>query len=261
MSRHLWLTLTASLVLGLCVSLPAQEKQDKEPKKKGDAPTGQLLKSKDSLLTDGDKGATEVKAKKPDAALAPDIQSLRDSKDPGAVEIVALYNEIDRAYTEMATARNVATGEDREARKAKRDIKGYEATIKRQTRKLEIAVDHFGRPFEKDYSAAKQKFDVLNARAKQLEEQGHEKRATEAYQQANRYTGQMESAKRQLDAVRSFLYFQSAEGLELGGDADVADESLKATGEGADPAAEGKPKGDAEHAGKSPKAKGIKYRY
>ena len=86
-------------------------------------------------------------------------------------------------------------------------------------------MDKFTRPLEKDYEANKSKYDALREKAVQYEKQGQEKKATELYQQADRYTGRMEGAKRQLETAKSFLYFESAQELgNLGGDDDGDDD-------------------------------------
>jgi uncharacterized phage infection (PIP) family protein YhgE len=225
MNPTLWLRLVAGGLLGLClVASAADEKKDRDRdgrKRAGDAP-GQA--GKPAGKPDADQGKEEDgdKPKKPDV-LAADLEAFRDSKDPAAMEIVALHNEIDKAYTELATARNVALGGDREAKKAERDAKTLESKIKRGLKKLESEVGKYVRPLEKDYEETKGKHDALIEKADQLSQQGQEKKAAAQEQQAKRYTGKIEGLKRQIDTVKSFLYFDSAEGIDLGGDDDGDD--------------------------------------
>jgi tetratricopeptide (TPR) repeat protein len=198
------------------MALSAQEKKDN--KQKGDEKPAE---EKGGKAEKGDKGE---KAGKPDVR-AVDVDGFRKSKDPAVVEIITLYDQIDKWYTELATAKNVAAGDDREARKAKGDVKAYETKIRRQLGKLEDAVDKYTKPLEKAYDQNKSQYDALRGKAEQYEKQGQDKKATDLYQQADRYTGKMEGAKRQLDTAKSFLYFESAQGMgNLGGGDDDDDD-------------------------------------
>jgi hypothetical protein len=217
MARNLALRLATGLLLALCIVLPAQEKREKEGSatKKGGATTGLLLRGKEK------REAAEGKAEKPTASPE-DVNAFRQRKDPAAVAIVELYGEIDKAYTELRTAMNVASGDDKQARKAKTEVKTLEDKIKRQTRLLTSAVTKFAQPVEREYRMTKGKYDELQERARAFEEQKQEKRATATYQQADRYNAQLDASKRLLATVRSFLYFESAEGLEPNDEANEA---------------------------------------
>jgi len=224
MIRDLWLRLATCALIAVSLTLPAQEKKDREGRKKAtEEGADKEVKGKAGEKA-GDKGvAEEGKSKKPDV-LETSLQAFRRSQDPDVIEIVALYDEIEKCYAELATARNVASGEDKEARKAEKDVKGLEGRIKRQMRKLEGDVDKYTRPMRKDYEETKRKYDGLREKGDQLSEQKQEKRATGLYQQADRLTGKMEGLKRQLDTAEWFLCFDNAvpiAGLEDGDDDDA----------------------------------------
>jgi hypothetical protein len=219
MTRNLWLSLTTSFLVALCISLSAQEKKEREPKKKGPEAAESAVKGKEKAAAE--VVAKEAEVKKP-VANPEDVEAFRKRRDPDALEIVALYQEVDKGYTDLRTAMNVATGDDKEAKKAKTEVKALESKVKRQLRKLQDKVEKLAKPFDKIYEEAKRNYDLQRDRAKQLEEQGQEKKATAYYQRADRFTGQMEGAKRQGDTLRFFLYFESAEGLDLGNDVDDA---------------------------------------
>jgi DNA repair exonuclease SbcCD ATPase subunit len=215
MTRALGLRLAVLLLVAIGLSLPAEEaKENQAPKKKGGAASAQAAKPTDKAAVDKE-GVAEAPVATPE-----DVEAFRKREDPAAVEIVTLHDEIDKAYTDLRTAINVAAGDDKQARKAKTEIKALEARIRRQTRKLEAAVEKVAMPIDRDYKSTKRKYDGLQEKAKAFEDQKQEKRATATYQQADRYTGQMEAAKRTLEAVRSFLTFESAEGIELSSDRD-----------------------------------------
>jgi len=209
MTRTVWFRLTTTLLVTFCVGLSSAETKEK----------GKAAKSAEKAVKAEDEVADKAeKAEKP-VAKPEDVDAFRKRTDVAAVEIVTLHDEIDKAYTDLRTAMNVAQGDDKEARKARNEIKTLEARIKRQSRKLETAVAKLVQPIERDYKGAKAKYDVLEERAAQYEEEKREKNATATHQQAARYTAQLDAAQRTLDAVRSFLTFESAEGLDLGSDA------------------------------------------
>jgi hypothetical protein len=213
------LGLAAVILLGFGLLLAADERKERDSKKRSAEAADQADKG---AKADGekDKEGAGGKAKKPEAN-AVDMEAFRKSKDPAAMEIVALYGEVDKAYAELATARNVALGDDREARKAEREGRTLESKIKRQLKKLEGEVEKYVRPLEKDYEENKRKYESLKTRGDQLSEQGQAKRATEQYQQADRYTGKVEGLKRQIDTAKAFLYFENAVAIE--GDDDDGD--------------------------------------
>lgn len=225
MIRDLWLRLGTCVLVAVSLTLAGEEKREREGRKKGEEAAEKQAKEaveKQAKGKEAEKGAADEKTKKPDVRPE-DVESFRKSKDPETMEIVALYDEIEKYYAELATARNVADGEDKEARKAEKDVKSYESKIKRQTRKLESAVEKFTRPLRKDYEEAKGKYDSLREKGDQLSDQKQEKRATALYQQADRLTGKMESSKRRLDVAQWFLVFDNAvpiAGLEDGDDDD-----------------------------------------
>lgn len=218
----------ASVLLGACLAVSAaDEKRDRgDSKKRAGDPAEQAAKAVQKAEAEAKAkggGGDEAKGKKPEV-LAADLERFRNSKDPAAVEIVALHGEVDKAYTELATARNVALGDDREAKKAERDAKTLESKIKRGLKKLEDSVEKYVRPLQRDYDENKAKYDALKAKGDQLSDQGQEKKATAQYQQADRYTGKIEEYRRQIETAKSFLYFDSAEGVKLSDDDDDKDE-------------------------------------
>jgi hypothetical protein len=223
MTRKWWFRLTAVLFLTVCVLVSAEDRNTRpRDTRRKSTDTGQhLVNSKDK----GKAGASEqgkdmpqaeagAEAKEP-AASPEDIDAFRKRQDPDAVEIVGLYNEIDKAYTDLRTALNVSKGSDREARKAKGEIRGLETTIKRQTHKLKAAVEKYAGPIEREYKATKAKYDSLQEKARQMEEQKQDKKATALHQQADTYNTELDSSKRLAAAARSFLHFESAEGIEV----------------------------------------------
>ena len=218
MTRTVWLRLATCILVTLGVSLSALEEREKAAggkRDKGAGAAGQGIPKEKAA------GQGEEMAVKP-AANPEDVEAFRKRGDTAAVEIVTLHDEIDKDYTDLRTAMNVAMGDDKEARKAKNEIKTLEAKIKRQSRKLKAAVEKLVLPIDRDYQATTRKYDGLQEKAKQFEDQKQDKRATATYQQADRYTAQIDAAKRTMEAARSFLTFESAEGLELGDDADDA---------------------------------------
>jgi|GEM_PF-3143049 len=231
MMRMKQVRVLASVLLGLCLAVSgAEEKKDRarDSKKHTGDPADVAAKAVEKADAEAkEKEAGDAKGKKPEVP-ADAMEAFRNSKDPAAMEIVALHNEVDKAYTELATARNVALGGDKEAKKAERDAKALESKIKRGLKKLEGEVEKYVRPLGRDYDENKGKYDALKAKGDQLSDQGQEKKATAQYQQADRYTGKIEGLKRQIDTAKAFLYFESAEGVSLDdGDDDDGDKDAK----------------------------------
>ena len=184
--RRVWLSRIVILaLLAGGVVLTAAEGRGKSSRKKGDG--------------EGEKAAEKAAVEKKELPRAVYIDQFRKAKDPESMEIVALHDEIDQYYAELTTVRNVAAGEDREARKAEREVKGLETKIKRQVRKLEAAVEKYTRPRRKEHDETRRKYEELREKGDKLGEQGQDRKATETYQLADRLTGPLESMKRQIE--------------------------------------------------------------
>ena len=152
-----------------------------------------------------DKDAGEAELKRPKVHER-HLESAR--KNRGLHEIVSLHDEIQGYYHEMANLK--AIGDPREKRKAERKIERLESKIKRQKRKLEREAERKLKPYEKTYEKNKAKFDALKDQAKELEEAGKADKATKYHQEAAKYSGPMQGAKRQIDIIRWFLFFDEA---------------------------------------------------
>lgn len=220
----LWLRLATCLCIAVCLSLSAEEKKEREVKKKGTEVGNKAAKGKEKaekaeLKAEEKEEAEEVgkKAEMPDVDPA-DVERFRQRKDPAAVEIYTLYDEIDKLYTELRTATNVAMGDDKEARKAKTEVKALQGKARRQKKKLDDAVGKLVTPLERSYKLTKGKFDALEEDANKLRDKGQEKAATGKDQQAARLNEEVSGAEKTLKVLRSFQYFESADGLDLGGD-------------------------------------------
>jgi hypothetical protein len=135
------------------------------------------------------------------------IEQARKSKSMR--EIVALHDGIREAYAELTNLK--ALEEPREARKAKRKIARLEARIQRDRKKLEKLVAQKAKPLKKIYRKNKAKLDDYTARAKKHEAQGKTDKALQLHQQAAKFSGPAESAKRKIDILEWFLFFDDEE--------------------------------------------------
>jgi hypothetical protein len=135
------------------------------------------------------------------------IEQARKSK--GLREIVSMHDEIAEYYRELATLK--AIEDPREARRAERKIDRLESKIDRGKRKLEREVERERKPIEKDYEENKEKYESLKAKAEELEAADKADKATRYHQEAAKYSGPMQSAKRRIDILNWFLFFDAEE--------------------------------------------------
>ena len=131
-------------------------------------------------------------------------------KDPAVQAIVKLHGEIQANYDELAKLK-AKLGDPKEGSNAAREVRAIEPRIERDRRKIEKLVADYLKPFQKAYDENKGKYDMNKSRAAKLEEQGLDKRAVSFHQDAGKFTGAMESAKREIDLTRWHLFFETGE--------------------------------------------------
>ena len=131
------------------------------------------------------------------------IERARESKS--FKPIVELYDGIQLAKNEIATLK--AIEDPKEARKAERRIRRLEGQSTRDYRKLEKLIEKKLKPYDKKYREAKRKYDTNKAKAAKMEDSGQADKATRYHQEAAKYSGPMEGAKRQIDILTWFMFF------------------------------------------------------
>lgn len=144
-------------------------------------------------------------------------------QDEEVREIVSLHKEIQGYYDEVARFR-AQVDDPKEGRAARREIKGLESKIERQMKKLTKAVEDHLKPVEKVYEDNRRKYDTNKAKAAKLDESGQGDKAVTYHQEADKYTGKMEGARREMELTRWHLFFERKDGGEDDDGAEEGDE-------------------------------------
>lgn len=166
-------------------------------------------------------GAGDVKDDK-DGDLRPEKQPKVDAKQldgfqKGNPEIAELYEAVQKNISELTAVLGEMEGASaKDKRKLEKQERSLRGEILRDRRKLEKLLEKLIKPAEETYLENKTKVDGLNEKAKKAQDAGDDKKAQKYAQEAAKYTGAMEGAKRKLDLLYYHTFFEGEEILKDG---------------------------------------------
>ncbi len=157
---------------------------------------------------------------KDDKDLRPEKQPKVDAKQlesfqKGNPEIAELYESVQANIQELTSVLGqMADASARDKRKLEKQERSLRGDIGRDRRKLEKLLEKQIKPAEEIYLENKGKVDGYNEKAKKAQDAGEDKKAQKYAQEAAKYTGAMEGAKRKLDMLYYHTFFEGEEILK-----------------------------------------------
>ena len=158
----------------------------------------------------------EIKSPRPDKQPKIDQKQLESFQKSNA-EIADLYASVQGKIDELSAALEQMGGANaKDKRKLEKQERSLRGEITRDRRKLDKLLEKQIAPAEQAYLENKGKVDGYNDKAKKAEGAGDEKKAQKLYQEAAKYNGATESAKRKLDLLYYHTFFTGDEILKDG---------------------------------------------